>query len=130
MARLGRRMTSLLGIAVLWGCTTWKAAALGPLPLAAFDSTKTYRLTLRSGARVVATHPTADVDSVRWVKPDTVGSRRAPRRTGVRLSDIDTIEVEQADNTGNALLAILGIAMLVAALTSPPDFGISGPFSF
>jgi hypothetical protein len=116
----GKRSRLILvvpGVALLCACAPWHPQAEVPTRVTAFDSTKTYRVTLRNGRKWVATHPRISGDSLTWVEPvpdDVV--RMPPKHRGIELGEIARVEVQGSNVAGTILVLWLGAGALALVL--------------
>jgi hypothetical protein len=101
-------------------CVTWHVQADVPTARPAFDSTKTYRVTLRNGERRLADHPRILGDTLIWVEP-VANTPRATQVAPIPLAEIRLVETEGTNWLGTIVLGWLAAAALIAVI-SPPSF--------
>ena len=119
--RKGAPLTVAL-LALVCACGGWHPqTTITPSGSPAFDSTKTYRVTLKNGKRQVVSHPRVAGDSLTWVEPPQEGiPRMPPRRHTVPLSDIQRVELQGPNTVGVALVVILGFGFLKMVIQGGP----------
>lgn len=104
-------------------CAPWHMQFVIPPAATPFDSTKTYRVTLGDGRRLVAYHPRVLGDSLTWTPETAPDAPRSPQqRRGIPLADIHAVEVEASNAYAALLVLLVGVGMLgaVAAASSLP----------